>query len=448
MVRIASIVMVVCGVLLVPPAQGQPQVQAVVNGASFEAVISPGSLVSIFGERLAGSMLPAKLLPLPDQLGTTTVTVGGRRAPLYFVSPGQINAQLPFETGPGRVNVVVTTQQGVSNAFPVDVAATSPGIFTRGQSGRGQAVYFSPEFQWMDLVNPGDVLVFYANGLGATNPPGVSGEGGKATEPFQRAVAPPEVWIGDMKADVLFAGLAPGFAGVFQVNALVKPGLATERFFVRAGGKQSNIAEIRIRGGQNASGAGGTIEAVYPANVKQISFSPLPLVARFRAEFTIRSDAQPFRLKAVSATGSTTIVFNTQNGTYDATVTVPSAFTRVFNFGDTEITAVDLAGLGQPFAGNIVPLGRWDVAAVAAFDLLPPANAPVLGSSTWEYRTTGQARRGTKFVIDDNNHPELSRFAGFVPAPYNPGQKFRDTPVRLYIDGELVASTDVGFRTP
>src|SRR5437588_11625131 len=81
------------------PVLAQPVITAVVNGASFEAGVPRGCLVSIFGSKLAQSTASASILPLPKKLAGTVVTVGDLEleAPLYFVSPGQINFQLPFD---------------------------------------------------------------------------------------------------------------------------------------------------------------------------------------------------------------------------------------------------------------------------------------------------------------------------------------------------------------
>ena len=129
----------------------------VVNGASFAAApdnfVAPGSLVSIFGANLtSGSSLAAASLPLPIKLAGTTVTVNGAPVPLLFVSPGQINAQLPFELASGQpANLVVTTPVNRASApEAARVETVSPGIF----AALG------------DLRRPGSPLLILATGLG------------------------------------------------------------------------------------------------------------------------------------------------------------------------------------------------------------------------------------------------------------------------------------------
>ncbi len=117
--------------VLVSSADAQPNVQAVLNGASFGPLVSPGSLVSIFGTELAQSTVTASEVPLPKELDGVTVAVNGLEAPLYFVSPDQINAQIPFGISAEKVDLVVVTRQGQSPAYSVALLPTSPGIFTR-----------------------------------------------------------------------------------------------------------------------------------------------------------------------------------------------------------------------------------------------------------------------------------------------------------------------------
>src|SRR5205809_211728 len=94
----------------------QPAITSALNGASFETSVTRGSIVSLFGSNLAQSTAQAAGLPLPTKLAGTTVAVGDLEleAPLYFVSSGQINFQLPFEVLGGILPIVVTTPQGKS----------------------------------------------------------------------------------------------------------------------------------------------------------------------------------------------------------------------------------------------------------------------------------------------------------------------------------------------
>ena len=101
----------------------------IVNAAGFQAPVAPGSVIAIFGTNLAASTLPAPSLPVPTTLGGATVLVNGKlSAPLFYVSPGQINAQLPYETPPGAATL--TVNGGTPASFLV--APNAPGILVYG----------------------------------------------------------------------------------------------------------------------------------------------------------------------------------------------------------------------------------------------------------------------------------------------------------------------------
>src|ERR1700691_3015723 len=126
----------------------QPQVSSggVLKGGSFSVgqPVSPGSVVSIFGSGLAAATLVGDTIPLSASLGATTVFFNGEQAPLYFVSAGQINAQLPWDllaagATSGTVNVTVTNGAQTSIPMSVQLAALTPGIFSI-PAGAGYAV--------------------------------------------------------------------------------------------------------------------------------------------------------------------------------------------------------------------------------------------------------------------------------------------------------------------
>ena len=216
-------------------AQAQPVVNAAVNAASNQPLLAPGCWMSIYGTSLAPETKQATAVPLPALLSGVSVSVGGLAAPLLFVSPNQINALIPFEvagTGPaGTRSVAVTVTNGQVTSAPhyILVNPAAPALYTRDMTGAGPAIFLSPGFQLLDAVAPGDTVIVYAAGLGQTDPPATSNTGGATTEPYNRVIASamPEVYIGDQQATVLFAGLAPGFAGVYQLNLQVPAGVSS-----------------------------------------------------------------------------------------------------------------------------------------------------------------------------------------------------------------------------
>jgi len=114
---------------------GAPVVTNVLNGASYGGVLAPGTWAAIFGTGLATSAATATSVPLATTLGSVMVTFGGVAAPLYYVSPNQINAVIPFtvaipKTSGSTVPVVVTVGSTASAAFNVMLSADAPAIFT------------------------------------------------------------------------------------------------------------------------------------------------------------------------------------------------------------------------------------------------------------------------------------------------------------------------------
>src|SRR5207302_3025784 len=116
-----------------------PAITSVVNAASFQASnIAPGSIVSLFGTNLAEGAASALTVPLPKSLGGVSLTSQNVAAPLFFVSPTQINAQIPFETPPGAANLTVSVSGAASPATAsVTIRPAAPGLF---QSGQNRAV--------------------------------------------------------------------------------------------------------------------------------------------------------------------------------------------------------------------------------------------------------------------------------------------------------------------
>jgi uncharacterized protein (TIGR03437 family) len=203
---------------------------SVVNAASFAAgaPIAPGSLISIFGSRLSDSP-NATVPPLPIKLGNTLVDLGGIALPLYYVSDQQINAIVPYSL-PVNTRLELVVQRGTQLTVPqfVTVAPAQPAVFTADGTGTGQGDIFDVNGVLVDRGHParaGDTVVIYCAGLGAVDQP-VSVTQAAPTTPLSNAVAPVTVTIGGQKAFTAFAGLTPGYTGLYQVNAVIPGGVA------------------------------------------------------------------------------------------------------------------------------------------------------------------------------------------------------------------------------
>jgi uncharacterized protein (TIGR03437 family) len=227
----------------------------VVHAASFapNGALAPGGIVSVFGANLASSAAGASSLPLPKTLAGASLQVGGYEAPLFYSSGGQINAQLPFELALNtRPQLIVKGADFVTVPETITVAAARPGIFTTTQDGKGQGVIMDVANRLVDANNPakaGDVVVVYCTGLGATSPAMRSGEAAPPS-PLARVVTPATVTIGGQPGAVQFAGLTPGFVGLYQVNVQIPSGVAlgsSVPLVISQDGVPSNAATLAIR---------------------------------------------------------------------------------------------------------------------------------------------------------------------------------------------------------
>jgi len=235
-------------------ASTPPVVTAVNSAADGSLPIAPGGLISIYGHNLSSSSQGAVQTPLPTTLGGTCLAVNSEPLPLLYVSSTQINAQLPFDaTGGGWL--VARSPGGVSNGFPLEVVAAAPSVFRSGTAGpvEGLATVFRSSGENYSLVtlsnpiHPKDTLVIYATGMGATSPLPESGDAAPA-EPLAYATEQPIITIGNMPLEVMYAGLAPGEVGVYQLNAAVP-------FWISGGlqlpltisqGGQSTTVKVRV----------------------------------------------------------------------------------------------------------------------------------------------------------------------------------------------------------
>jgi uncharacterized protein (TIGR03437 family) len=194
----------------------------VVNGASFVAgVVAPGSLFSIFGVRLADSTVGASTLPFPTTLGNISVSIAGRNCPLLLVSEGQINANVPYNLPQGSQPLVITRNGVRGAAILVDVAAALPGIFILPNTNNG--IIQNQDASLNSILNParpGTALIVYLTGHGNVDFAPADGAPASTTQ-LARVVVPVTANIDGRNAEVLFAGLTPGFVGLAQVNVIV-----------------------------------------------------------------------------------------------------------------------------------------------------------------------------------------------------------------------------------
>lgn len=212
-------------VFLVSTAGLQAQV-AVLNGASFRPgqPLAPGSWATAFGAFSGVTATTAPSLPYPSTLAGVSITVGGTAAPVYFANNQQINFLIPYGTAPGLQPIQITTGSGTVQSN-VRVISAAPGLFvkdaTQQQPPKGAVLnQDSAENTQGNPARRGSVIQIYGTGPGALSTAPQDG-GAAPTSPLTTTTSTPQVFIGGVEATVQFSGLAPGFAGLWQVNATI-----------------------------------------------------------------------------------------------------------------------------------------------------------------------------------------------------------------------------------
>jgi uncharacterized protein (TIGR03437 family) len=187
---------------------------------------------------------------LASSMDGVTVTVAGVRAPIYFVSPGQINVQVPFEVAPGQQPVVVTTAGGASAAFTATVASVAPSIFVVDTSGTG-AVVKNSDFSLItadNKVKAGDAIVIFSTGLGQVTPAAITGVLLKPPSGSLNNTGTVTVTIGGQNAVVIYSIASPSFAGLYQTAVTVPSGVTgSVALVLTSGTTNSNSVNIAVQ---------------------------------------------------------------------------------------------------------------------------------------------------------------------------------------------------------
>jgi uncharacterized protein (TIGR03437 family) len=215
------------------PISNNPQIQTVsLYPPGFTVLqLSPGALAVATGTNL-GPAGQSSSQPLPRIVGSTFIAVDGVRAPLLAISAGSIGFQIPEDEAPGVIaNVVVSVGGAMSNSEAVDIWTTSPTILTVARAnGSAAAAGNAPA--------AGEVVTIYAIGLGAVTPDVPIG-GTPPPNSVAATLVTPQLTLGSAPMNVLFSGLAPGFVGLYQINAQMPASLpqgATAQLTLTAGG--------------------------------------------------------------------------------------------------------------------------------------------------------------------------------------------------------------------
>jgi uncharacterized protein (TIGR03437 family) len=242
-------------------ARAVPTIAAkgILNGASFEMgrPVAPGSYISIFGSNLSDVTDFAKTTVLPLAIDYTMVSfdaptpLGSVSVPghLLYVSSGQVNLQVPWELqGHGSAQVKVTIDFSYGNVVTLQLSDYSPAFF---EIGGGNVAALDSNNQAIGTSNPaqqGKTVQLYLNGLGPVNNQPASGDPAPSS-PLATCISTPTVTIGGQTAASSFCGLAPGFPGLYQINATVPTGLTpgSQPITVSIGGQTSKASGIVVQ---------------------------------------------------------------------------------------------------------------------------------------------------------------------------------------------------------
>lgn len=195
------------------------------SAAPFTAGISEGEFLVLYGSNLSSKLSVAATLPFPTSLNGVQVSVNGVPAPLYYVSPTQVSLIVPFGTNTSTASIQLTNNGVQSNAISQFVNLTTPGLFSLTANGLGYgAIEHAIDGSVVTASHPakaGENISMFLAGLGAVSPAITTGQGGPYTEPLSRTTNNISVKIAGRPATVLYQGLAPYLAGLYQMNVTI-----------------------------------------------------------------------------------------------------------------------------------------------------------------------------------------------------------------------------------
>jgi len=195
-----------------------PVIGAVVNAASFAAGVSPGSIATIFGASLTSA----------------AITLNGALVKPFYQGDTQVNFYIPAETPTGDSVLAAASPSGVTATSTIPLVAAQPGIFDDAVVLSGTLIRVSTT-----PVKAGDFIEIYCTGLGPT----------RNLRDLQIVTVVPTVYFGSVAATPSFAGLAPGFQGLYQINVRVPEGLPAGSIplIVTSGTSYSNEVRIAVQ---------------------------------------------------------------------------------------------------------------------------------------------------------------------------------------------------------
>jgi uncharacterized protein (TIGR03437 family) len=228
-------------VVLVVGGSSSVSIGGVTSAASYKTAFAPGMLMSVFGTNLAPQAQHAGAVPLPIRMQGVTATVNGYPAPLLDVTPGQLNVQIPYETGAGTA-VLGVNNNGQVAYFPFQVQAAAPGIFMT-LDGAGNLV---PNASGQR----GHILLAFITGEGSVTPALITGRTPTTSDVTKLPAPglPVSISVGGVPAEIAFAGIPRGLVGVTQINFTVPADapLGMQPVVVTVGGVASGPVTLNV----------------------------------------------------------------------------------------------------------------------------------------------------------------------------------------------------------
>jgi uncharacterized protein (TIGR03437 family) len=222
----------------------------IVDAASYSGTVAPGSIAAVYGSFPLDSPAQASSVPLPTSLSQLSMQfAGGQPAPLFYVSAGQVNIQIPWElAGESQAALTVTVDGQTSAPQTVNLAPFAPAIFNI----HGQGIIQDASYRLIDASHPAVAgstpIVIYCTGLGPVGHQPPSGAAALVS-PLSQTTTTPTVTVGNAPALVTFSGLVPGLVGVYQVNAVtpVTAPAGDAPVVVSIGGAASNAVRMAVQ---------------------------------------------------------------------------------------------------------------------------------------------------------------------------------------------------------
>ncbi len=223
------------------------------NSAPFTAQVSPGEFLTLYGSGLANTTASASV-PFPNHLSGVQVLINQVAAPVYYVSPTQISVVVPYLTAANSVAQIQVINNGAnSNIVTEFTGSSSVGVFTNNpEGGLGYAAALHPDYSVISKSSPaqiGETVAVFLAGMGVVRP--AVKDGTAAPNPPSTTTATPLVFLLDgsghyLQCTVAFSGLAPGFAGLYQLNFTVPAGLVAGNAYLEIIGQDSDTFQALL----------------------------------------------------------------------------------------------------------------------------------------------------------------------------------------------------------